>query len=276
MNVYITLDVEGVTTVTALEQVKHHAPEFAATRNLLTGEINAAIEGALEAGAREFLVNEGHGQHRNVIPEQLHPAARLLSGRNKLLHMMHGIDAGHEAMFMIGYHAGAGKRLGILGHTFHAYDCRVNGRYFSEVGLCMALAGHYGVPTLLVTGDEETCREAREQVAGLETAAVKEAISANSAIHLHPHVAQERIHAAANRAIKRAAEIKPLVVKPPLEMELQLYSPLMADMHEYIPGCERTGDRAVRYQADDFLALYKFFLLSSTLSMTTFGLGVMV
>lgn len=275
MRIYLTLDVEGVTTVTALEQVKHGAPEFDATRRLVTQEINAAIEGALTAGVESFLVNEGHGQHRNVLPEELHRAARLLTGRNKLFHMMHGVDGGYDAMFMMGYHAGAGKRLGVLGHTFHAYDCTVNGRYFSEIGLCIGLAGHFGVPAVLVTGDTEACRDAADLVPGIETVAVKEAISANAAIHLHPHEAQDRIRAAAQRAVQRLGEIAPFKVAPPLVMDLQLYSPLMGDMHEYIPGCERTGDRSVRFQADDFASLYKYFLLSSTLSMTAHGLGVL-
>lgn len=276
MDIYITLDVEGVTTVTNLEQVRHGDPEFGATRILLTEEINAAIEGALAAGVEGALVNEGHGKHRNVIPKELNRKARLLTGRNKLFHLMHGIDRGFGAMFMIGYHAGAGKQYGVLGHTFHAYHCTVNGRYMSEIGLCVALAGYYGVPTVLVTGDEESCRDALNLVPNMETVAVKEGISAASAINLHPAVAQEKIKAAAERAIKRLPEIQPFSLKPPLTMELDLYSPLMADIHDLIPGCVRTGDRSVRYQVDDFAALFKFFLLSSTLSMTTFGLGVMV
>jgi len=275
MKLYITLDLEGVTSVTALEQVKHGSPEFESTRRLLTDEINAAIEGGLVAGVKEILVNEGHGKHRNVIPERLNKAARLLSGRNKLFHMMHGIDAGYEGMFMIGYHAGAGKAHGILGHTFHAYQCRVNDRVFSEIGLCMGLAGYYGVPALLVTGDQEACRDALELVPNLETVAVKEAISANAAIHLHPEIAQQKIRDAARRAVERKNEIQPLAIAEPLVMELQLYGPLMADIHALIPGCERVDDRTVRHEATNFEDLYKFFLLSSTLSMTTHGLGVL-
>jgi D-amino peptidase len=276
MDIYITLDVEGVTTVTNLEQVRHGDPEFQPTRVLLTEEINAAIEGALAANVDGVLVNEGHGKHRNVIPKELNPKARLLTGRNKLFHLMQGIDRGFGAMFMIGYHAGAGKRYGILGHTFHAYNCTVNGRYMSEIGLCVALAGYYGVPTVLVTGDEESCRDALDLVPNMETVAVKEGISAASAINLHPAVAQQKIREAAERAIKRLPEIQPFKIEPPLTMDLDLYSPLMGDMHDLIPGCVRTGDRSVRYKADDFAELFKFFLLSSTLSMTTFGQGVMV
>lgn len=276
MNLYITLDVEGVTTVTNLEQVRHGNAEFGATRSLLTQEINAAIDGALAAGVEEILVNEGHGQHRNVIPGELNRRARLLTGRSKLFHLMQGIDRGFEAMFMIGYHAGAGKRYGVLGHTFHAFNCTVNGIYMSEIGLCTALAGYYGVPTALVTGDEESCRDALDLIPNMETVAVKEGVSAASAINLHPAVAQEKIRQAAGRAIERLPEIKPFVIEPPLTMELDLYSPLMGDMHDLIPGCVRTGDRSVRYEADDFAELFKFFLLSSTLSMTTYGLGVMV
>lgn len=276
MDIYITLDVEGVATVTNLEQVRHGNPEFAATRLLLTQEINAAIDGALAAGAEEILVNEGHGQHRNVIPEALRENAKLLTGRSKLFHLMHGIDGGFEAMFMIGYHAGAGKRYGILGHTFHAYNCTVNGRYMSEIGLCVALAGYYGVPTVLVTGDTESCRDALDLVPAMETVAVKEGVSAASAINLHPAVVQRLIREAAERAVRRVSDIEPFVIQPPLRMELDLYSPLMADMHDLIPGCTRTGDRSISYETDDYAELFKFFLLSSTLSMTTYGLGVMV
>lgn len=276
MDIYITLDLEGVTTVTNLAQVRHGEPEFSATRTLMTEEINAAIDGALAGGAQEILVNEGHGKHRNVIPKELNQKARLLTGRNKLFHLMHGVERGFDGMFMVGYHAGAGKRYGILGHTFHAFNCTVNGRYMSEIGLCAALAGYHGVPTVLVTGDEESCRDALNLVPNMETVAVKEAVSAASAINLHPAVAQQQIREAAERALKRLPEIKPFVIEPPLVMDIDLYSPLMGDMHDLIPGCLRTGDRSVRYESNDFVELFKFFLLSSTLSMTTYGLGVMV
>lgn len=275
MKVYITLDAEGVATVTSLEQVRHGSPEFGPMQSLLTKEINAAIEGALAAGVEEFLVNEGHGKHRNVLPDQLHRAALLLAGRNKLLHYMQGIDNTYDAMFMIGYHAGAGKRYGILSHTFHAYDLHINGRCFSEIGLAMGLAGYFGVPTALVTGDVASCQDARDLSPNLETVAVKEGLSGVASINVHPAVVQERIKAAAQRAIERLNAIAPFVVEPPLVMDIELYNTLMGDMHEYIPGCERTDDRAVRFHADNFYDLFKLFLLSSTLSMTTTGLMVM-
>src|SRR5262245_34367066 len=226
MKTYITLDLEGVSTVTSLDQVMHGAPEFAATRALLTGEINAAIEGALAAGVESFLVNEGHGKHRNVLPEQLHPAARLLTGREKLLHYMHGIDGGYDGMFMIGYHAGPDKAAAVLTHTFHAYDLKVNGRTLSEIGMGIALAGHFGVPALLVTGDQAACMEAQGLVPNIETVALKEAIGGVSAIHLHPAVAREKIKAAAQRAIERRGDIHPLIHTPPLVIEIQLYTTL--------------------------------------------------
>ena len=276
MDIYITLDLEGVSTVTSLEQVSHGSPEFAATRVLVTKEINAAIDGALAAGVSSLLVNEGHGKHRNVLPDQLNRAARLLTGREKLLHYMQGIERGFAGMFMIGYHAGPDRRAAVLSHSFHAYDLHINGQRFTEIGLAIGLAGHFGVPALLVTGDQEACRDAQRMVPNIETVAVKEGLSGVSAINLHPQVAQEQIMAAARRAIERMGEIKPLVMEPPLVCDIQLYSTLMADMHEYIPLCERTDDRSVRYTAGNFLDVFKFFLLSSTLSMTTKGLSVMV
>jgi len=275
MKLYITLDVEGVTTVTAKEQGSHGSPEWNYMRGLLTKEINAAIEGAMEAGVEQFLVNEGHSKQRNIIPHELNRAALLLTGREKLLHYMHRINDGYEAMFMIGFHAGPATQYAVLPHTFHAYDLQVNGITLSEVGLGMALAGHFNVPTLLVTGDQATCLEAQELVPNIETAAVKEGISTVTAIHLHPEVAQEKIKETAKLAIERKDEIKPFVIEPPLVMDIQLYQSLMADMHEFIPGCERTGVRSVRFKSDSFYEIFKMFLLSSHLSMTTKGLSVM-
>lgn len=276
MKVYITIDAEGVTHVTSLDQVRHGTPEFADMRKQLTKEINAAIDGARAAGAEDFLVNEGHGKHRNVIPEALDRTARLMTGREKLLHYMHGVNGGYDAMFMIGFHAGPGNRRAVLAHAFHVYDLTINGVHYSEIGLGMGLAGHYGVNTVLVTGDDQACAEAKALVPEIETVAVKEGISDASAIHVHPDVAVELIQDGARRALERRDEIPPLTPDPPLVMDIQLYSSLMADMHEYIPGCERTGDRSVRFQSNDFLELFKLFLLSSTLSMTTKGLTVMV
>lgn len=275
MKLYITLDIEGVTWVTSKEQGSHGSPEWSYMRTLLTQEINAAIEGAMEAGADQFLVNEGHSKQRNIIPHELNRAALLLTGREKLLHYMHRIPEGFDAMFMIGFHAGPGKQHAVMQHTFHAYDLQVNGITLSEVGLGMALAGHYNIPTLLVTGDEETCLEAKELVPNIETVAVKKGVSNVAAIHLHPAVAQEKIRQTAKRAIERKDEIKPFFIKPPLVMDIQLYQSLMADMHEFIPGCERTSARSVRFKADNFFDLFKMFLLSSHLSMTTKGLSVM-
>jgi D-amino peptidase len=275
MKVYISLDVEGVTTVTAKEQGSHGTPEWNDMRVLLTQEINAAIEGAMEAGVEEFLVNEGHGKHRNVLPRELNRNALLLTGREKLLHIMHGISADFAGMFMIGLHAGPGKQHAVLPHAFHAFHLQVNGITLSEVGMGMALAGHFNVPTLMVTGDQETCLEAKELVPNMETVAVKEAVSTVSAIHLHPEVAQEKIKEAAKRAVERKDEIMPFVIEPPLVMDIQLYQTLMADVQELVPGCERTGPRSVRYKSDSFYEIFKLFMLSSHLSMTTHGLSVM-
>ena len=274
-HIYVTVDLEGVTGVTALDQVRHGAPEFHDTRVRLTDEVNAAIAGVREAGLASVLVNEGHGQHRNIIPERLDRAARLLTGRNKLLHYMHGIDGGFDGAFFIGYHAGAGERDGVLGHTFHAERCLINGRPYTEVSLGMALAGYHGVRTLLVTGDEATCRHARACVQNVETVAVKEAISANAAVHLHPEIAQEAIREAAQRAVERCDSIDPFVVEGPCVVDIHLYSPLMADLHAYVPACERVADRHVRFEATHMADAFRFFLLSSTLSMTAYGLGVM-
>ncbi|HZM26289.1 MAG TPA: M55 family metallopeptidase, partial [Gemmatimonadales bacterium] len=162
MRVYISVDMEGIAGVVHEDQTNPVDPrcaaEYARFRKLMTGEANAAVEGALAGGASQVVVNDSHWEMRNLLPEDLHEAAELLSGGPKRLSMLEGIEADFDAAVFIGYHAKAGTAGAILDHTMMdaIRDVRLNGRSMGELGLNAALAGAHGVPVALVSGDRAT------------------------------------------------------------------------------------------------------------------------
>ena len=235
----------------------------------MTLECNAAIEGALEAGVQEFVVNDSHAQGRNLIPEQLHPAAELVSGQPSLLYMCTGLAPGFDAALFVGYHGSAGTRDAVIDHTYHGRavaQARLNGRAQSEGSLNGAVAGYFGCPVALFTGDAAAVSQMHEHVLEVEGVVVKEGISRYSARSLHPSVARQRIREGAKRAIERLDNIPPLVVKDRADLEVDLFYPVMADLCERIPGLERRGERTVGYAADDYLEVFKLFLAITTIA----------
>ena len=230
---------EGVAGV--VSSVDYCAPEsryYEVGRTLTTLETNAAIEGALEAGATEFLVVDGHG-HGAIDPQQLHPAARLLTGRP--MGYPFGCDSTFDAAFIVGQHAKANTNGGHLAHSgsFNTQDHVLNGRSLGELGINMLFAAYFGVPTVLITGDRACCDEAQTLVPAIETISVKEGLKRGApldltseearrfngaAIHLHPQIARDRIREGARRALTRRAEIPRFWIDPPYEL-LRSYRP---------------------------------------------------
>ena len=233
MKVYIITDMEGVAGV--LSSVDYCAPEsryYEVGRTMTTLETNAAIEGALAAGATDFLVVDGHG-HGAIDPLQLHPAARLLAGRP--MGYPFGCDGSFDAAFIVGQHAKANADGGHLAHSgsFTVDDQLVNGHSLGELGVNMLFVAYFGVPTVLVTGDAACCTEARALVPEMETVAVKEGLRRGApagltgeqarryngaAVHLHPQVARERIGERARHALERRAFVPRYWLEPPYEI----------------------------------------------------------
>ncbi len=216
MRVYIMTDMEGVAGVTGFEDfVSRESRYYEVGRELTTGEVSAAVEGALIAGATEVLVVDGHGAGA-INPRLLHPAARLLVGGGYPF----GLDSGFDCALIIGQHAKAGTLDGHLWHTqtLDWHDCTINGVSVGEMGEMMLLAAEYGVPTVAVSGDTAACREAQSLVPGLATAAVKQGLNRSAAIHLHPEVARRLIRDAVQDGIARREELPLFRLTPPYEM----------------------------------------------------------
>ncbi|HXE56704.1 MAG TPA: M55 family metallopeptidase [Gemmatimonadales bacterium] len=262
MRVYISVDMEGIAGVVHESQTDpvdpQHAGEYQRFRRLMTAEANAAIEGALAANATAVVVNDSHWNMRNLLAEELHPAAELISGVPKPRSMMEGVEQGFDAAFFIGYHARAGTRNGILDHTYadRVQEVRLNGRPVGELGINAALAGYYGVPVVLVSGDAALAAEARELLGeGVHTVVVKEAVSRHAARSIAPSVARDRIRAAATRALGRRGV--PFVVSSPITVEVDFSKTVEADMAELVPGSIRTGPRTVTYTHRDYAEVFR-------------------
>jgi D-amino peptidase len=271
MKVLISADMEGTCGVTSWVQVRppeygnppSSQTEYERARLRMTREVNAAVEGALAGGAEEVIVNEAHNGMRNLIPEELHPSVRFITGNDKNFGMMQGIqEAGIGAVFYTGYHARSGTPAAPLAHTWTTYvqDVRFNGVSTGEYGLNAVVAGHFDVPVTLVTGDDKAVAQVREFLgASVVGVIVKEGYSTTSAIHLHPQRAQELIRQGAEEATRRAAEARPWTLPRGCRIEVDFDHQSRADQCLYIPGVERAGDRTVGYWPKDPLDFIRVF-----------------
>lgn len=221
MNVYISCDIEGVGCVVRPEHSTIQGRDYIQSRRLMTGEVNAAIAGAFEAGATEVVVADSHNVGLNLLPEELDERAELIMGTPRPLSMMEGVDQGFDAAFFLGYHAKPGTQDGLIIHNFHSRirNMTLNGLSVGELGMNAALAGLYGVPVALVTGDEVTGTEAKALMPWVDTVAVKRGIGAYAAQCLHPNVCRRRIHNAAATALRTLKAKKPWKVEEPTVLE---------------------------------------------------------
>ena len=261
LKVFISVDMEGVSGVVDSDQTSAAGHDYERFRKLMTAEANAAIDGARDAGATHILVNDSHGSHRNLLIEELHAPAELISNNIKPMGMMAGLDATYAAAIFIGYHAKASSAEGVLAHTGNSStiaDLRINGRSVGEGGMNIHAAGAVGVPVVLISGDQAAIAEVRELVPNLEGVQVKEAIGTAAARSLRPEEATRLIREGAARAIRRRGEIKPVPASLPVRFEVSFTDPSLALMAEQIPTVERTGPHTIAFVADDYLKGYRF------------------
>jgi len=249
---------EGISGVVRREQVSGSGPEYEEARLLLTRDINAAIEGALNGGATEVIVNDLHGARGgcNLVPEELHPEARYIWGHAKYRHPP--LEDRFDCAFLIGYHAMAGSEKGVLSHTMSSksiYSVKVNGVEIGEIAIDAAILGSFNVPVTLVTGCTEAVKEAKRFLGDeIEVVAVKEALGRFDAICLAPAKSRQLIKEAAERAVKKARSIKPFRFKAPVEVVIEFFHSNFADSISRLPEVKRIGPRSVKIVADDFLS----------------------
>ncbi len=265
MKILIAADMEGITGVVHWDHVDPAHAEYARFRRLMTGDVNAAIRGAFDGGATEVVVSDGHAFGRNILVEELDPRAVLNSGGPSPLSMVQGCNAGVDAAMFVGYHAQVGLQNAILDHTWsssrvaHAW---LEGRPVGETGVNAAVCGHFGVPVIMVSGDQTLCAEATEWLGAIETAVVKQATGRMAAECLPPEASQARIYQAARRAVERLAAgeaPQPLKIQVPVTFVVELTTGDMADRLLWLPGTRRLDGKRVEIKAVDVPAAYGLF-----------------
>ncbi|MFF2063936.1 M55 family metallopeptidase [Streptomyces sp. NPDC058200] len=265
MKVLISVDMEGISGIVHPTETNPDRYDYERGRALMTADANAVIAGVLDAEPTAVvLVADAHGPFRNLLPEELDRRAYLVRGKPRPLGMLGGLDEHTDAVLLVGYHARAGRGPAVLAHTMsdNVLDVRVAGRSMGEIGLNAAMAGHLGVPVVLLSGDDIACAELGDLVPSAVTVAVKQALGQAAAVVLHPEEARERLRRAAAEAMTRRAGVSPLTLAGPLDVEVDLYGTYMVELATLVPGVSRAGGgRTVTFTATDFAEAYRLVLL---------------
>lgn len=259
MKVFISCDIEGVSgVVSAAPQTSPEGKDYGRARELMTEEVNAAIAGAVKAGATEIVVNDSHGPMTNILVEKIDPAATLITGAPKPLSMMQGIGPDFDAVVFVGYHSKMGAP-GVLSHTISGgsvADVWVNGIPVGETGINAGLAGFYGVPVVLVTGDDAVAAEAKALLPHVHTATVKWAVNRQAARCLAPVAARQLIAEATEKALKDLSSAKPWLPAAPVTFTIEFKDAGLADNAARMPYTKMLDPRTVCFTADDYLTAF--------------------
>jgi D-amino peptidase len=264
MKILIATDMEGVTGVVNWDQVTPGHYEYPRFRRLMTQDVNAAIAGAIDGGATEVVVADGHWNGTNILIEEFDPRARLNSSNSSPHSMMQGIDESFDGVIYVGYHARQGSPNAVCDHTWSSVcvtNLWLNDLLVGEFGLNGALAGYFGVPVIMVTGDQTACEQTVELLGKMETAVVKQATGRYSAECLAPEVSHKLISDAARRAVVNLSRRKapePFVVETPVLVTVDFRSSDMADRAMRMPGTQRDGTR-ISIEMPDMNAAYSAF-----------------
>ena len=274
MKLFLSTDFEGVSGIVAWEQIIEGNAEYEQGRLLLTNEVNAVITGALEGGAKEFVVNDSHHYMRNLHPQELSGKATLITGKHKPMYMMEGLDSSFDGICFVGYHGSIGAEQAVLSHTYNPgaiWEVRLNGAIVGESAINALVAAYYNVPIIFISGDKVTIDEAQTIAPDAEKIIVKESLGRFAAAHVHPSVACEMLQKGASRAVRNLQEMRSPVFTKPVSLEVTFLVADMAEMAVWIRGVERVGPRSIRIQSENLLELYRMFVTVVTLTRSLVG-----
>ncbi len=261
LKIYISADMEGLAGAVTAEQLGPDGFEYQRFRQFMTDEVNAAINGALDAGAVEILVSDSHGNGQNLLIEKIDSRFPVIRSWPRPLGMMEGIDETFAGVIFVGYHASTTNTEGVRAHTMSSANLtavKLNGIPMPEGGINAAIAGHFGVPIIMVTGDDATIKEVSGIVGDMEKAVVKEAISFHSAKTLNPQAATKLIYEKAMAAVGRIGDFKPFVLEAPFTLEISFKHYQPAQLLEYLSICERVDSHTIRFVGEDMVEVSKF------------------
>ncbi|MFS0782601.1 M55 family metallopeptidase [Bacillus sp. 1P06AnD] len=274
MKLYMSVDMEGITGLVDHTHVSSDKHNYGRGRAIMTEEANAVAASAFSEGCSEVIVNDSHSKMNNLLIEHMHPDVKLISGDVKPFSMVQGLDDTFRAAIFVGYHARASAR-GVMSHTmvFAVKKMYINEIEVGELGLNAYVAGYYGVPVIMVAGDDGAAEEAKALIPNITTAIVKETSSRSAALTLTPVKAKQLLKEKTAKALLSIDKIEPLTPPdhPLLTIEFNNYG--QAEWANLMPGTELIeGTTKVSFQADDILEAYKAMLVMTELaSNSTFN-----
>ncbi len=261
LKIYISADMEGVAGAVTEAQLGPGGFEYERFREFMTAEVNAAIDAARAAGATEILVSDSHGNGQNLLIDKMPNDVMIVRSWPRELSMMEGIDETFDGVIFIGYHASTANTRGVRAHTMssaNVTDLRLNGKSMSEGSMNAAIAGQFGVPVIMVSGDDVAVAETQVIVGDMEGAVVKWARGFHSAKTLTPDAAQEVIRTRTASAVSRIDEFEPYILETPIEVELTLKHYQPVELLAYLSNVERVNSHTIRYIAEDMTDVTKF------------------
>jgi len=261
MRIYISADIEGIQGVAAGDSTFPGRFDYEDARSMMTNAVLSVCEAARELGVTEVVVSDSHGNGQNIRFERMPHYVQLVRSWPRPLGMMQGIETGeYVGAFLIGYHSGVTNPRGIMAHTMTGdfQEVRLNGVTVSEAGISAAIAGHFGVPILMVAGDDVVIEETREFLSDIAAAQLKTYIGQYSATMLSPETADGRLREGVRDALNRADRIFPYVIEGPIALDIRLRRSFMAEWLSYIDEVVRLDAFTIRYNAKDIVVASRF------------------
>ncbi len=261
LKIYISADMEGVVGVVTSEQLGPDGFEYERFRQFMTNEVNAAIDAARAAGATEFVVSDSHGNGQNLLIEQLPDDVTIIRSWPRKHSMMAGIDDTFDGVIFIGYHASTNNTRGVRAHTMSSANItsvRLNGMTMTEGSINAAIAGHFGVPVIMVSGDDIAVAENQVIIGDIEGAVVKWSSGFHSARTLTPEAAYEVIRTRTKSAIDRIQDFEPYVLETPIELELSLKHYRPVELLSYLSNVEKVNSHTIRFVGEDITEVSNF------------------
>ncbi len=267
LKIYISADMEGVVGAVTDEQLGPGGFEYERFRQFMTNEVNAAIDAARAAGATEFVISDSHGNGQNLLREQLPDDVPVIRSWPRELSMMAGIDESFDGVIFIGYHASTNNTRGVRAHTMSSANItsvRLNGMTMTEGSMNAAMAGHFGVPVIMVSGDDIAVAENQVIIGDIEGAVVKWASGFHSARTLTPEAGYEVIRTRTKSAIDRIADFEPYVLETPIELELSLKHYRPVELLSYLSNVEKVNSHTIRFVGNDIIEISNFLTVATS------------
>ncbi len=261
MKIYISADMEGVVGAVTAEQLGPTGFEYQRFREFMTQEVNAAIEAAFEAGATEIVVSDSHGNGQNLLIEKLPKNILLVRAFPRPLMMMQGIDETFAGVIFLGYHSGTTNTQGVRAHTMSSArlaDVQLNNISMSEGSFNAAIAGHFNVPVIMVSGDDAAVKEVTALLGDVEGAVVKWNYGFHSAMTMMPEAAYALIREKVKKAIGRIKAFKPYKLKTPVRLDVRFKNYRPSEVLSYLSIVERTAAHSIRFMGKDIIEVSKF------------------